>query len=764
MATAPPSASEALAVGEWRDDGQEESKSERYLAKRLAAAGADYKGVAWITFLLALAVAALAWGAAGVVLEHWLVVGGLPRWARWTWLLTGFAALAAAIGRWGLPLLRYRVNLVYAARAIEREHPELHNDLVNTVLVKARPDSNPATVVRSLERRTAKRLSAMPAETVMDRSAAVRLALALAALVAVTCLYALTAPKSAVTTALRLLAPWSRVAAPTRVGIASPRLSWRIPGEDGGDAGRGAGPPGREIPCRDGAATVVRGRQVVVSTALRGLRRDERPTLVVIPAAENGGDGVAAGWRAEMTRGREAGEAVTFQAVLPDATRGIDGGLSFTIEAGDARTEPLRIAVVDSPTLLVREVRYEYPKYMHRENETVAWQGDLRGVEGTRVYLLAESNQPLEAAWIDFDCDGDVAGDLKLKVQASDLTRASGSFMLALDAARAAPEHASYRLVFQPRGTAAARSQLETEKIEHRIEVLPDLVPEISIEEPRESPLRVPPQAPLTVRVRALDADFGLARVAIETRLQGGGQSGELVLPGSDARGVFTGGVQIIPERLGAGPGGVIEYRGVADDTRPKEPNVARTPWQVLQIDAAAPPRQPEKPLPPEQQGGAEGDDKDAGDGQPNETEAEDRQPPDRGGRQPRDGGGRAEKGAADRGGKPEGDDRGDPPQRPDDMPAGDAGGDRGNQNREQPGDRGGGQRKPREERGQDGADPEKNPRKNDQGQPKPGDAQGAAEGAGQGDKRTQDNQRDAGRQRGQSQQPGGEGGEGGES
>jgi hypothetical protein len=47
---------------------------------------------------------------------------------------------------------------------------------------------------------------------------------------------------------------------------------------------------------------------------------------------------------------------------------------------------------------------------------------------------------------------------------------------------------------------------------------LADLAPEISIEEPQESPARVPPGAPVTLRVRALDPDFGLARVGIETR------------------------------------------------------------------------------------------------------------------------------------------------------------------------------------------------------------------------------------------------------
>ncbi|NCY03870.1 MAG: hypothetical protein EBX36_13430, partial [Planctomycetia bacterium] len=227
MSTASHPRTEPLAVGGWGDDGEADSKSERYLARRLAAAGADYKGVALTTFLLGVGVAAVGWLACGVVAEHWIVPGGLARWARWAWLATGVVALAAAAVRWVLPLLRYRVNLVYAARAIEREHPELHNDLVNTVLVKAHPEGNAATVVKSLQRRAAKRLSAVRSEAVIDRGLAVRLACCLAVFVGLAGLYGLLAPKSLLATTARLLAPWSRVAAPTRVRIEATRLRWR---------------------------------------------------------------------------------------------------------------------------------------------------------------------------------------------------------------------------------------------------------------------------------------------------------------------------------------------------------------------------------------------------------------------------------------------------------------------------------------------------------------------------------------------------------
>jgi hypothetical protein len=600
-------ASDPLAVGGWQDGDESESKSDRYLAKRLAAAGADYKGVALTTFLLGAGVAVLVWLAVGIVLEHWIVPGGLSQSLRWAWLVTGLATLVAAIVRWVVPLMRYRVNLVYAARAIEREHPELHNDLVNTVLVKAHPEASPPMVVRSLERRTAKRLSDVPTEGVIDRMPALRLACVLAALVGTACLYELFAPKSFVVSAARLLAPWANWAAPSRVSIQPVELSWRMPGEQlrRSDDDGGA-PERRRLVVESGAATLVRGRQLVVSADIRGLRRDEQPIVTVAPVAGGAADRAAASWQAPMDRGEsvaglrapaESSRLKRFAAVLPDAARGLDEPVEIVISAGDARGEPVRIAVVDSPSLLVREVRYDYPPYTRRQPETVDWQGDIRAVEGTQVTIVAECNQPLDAAWIDFECDGD--HDLPFNKKATDLARVTKSFPLEMNADRSGPAHALYRLVFRPRAASgSAREPEVVEPMEHRIEVIPDLAPEVSIEEPRESPTRVPPGAPVAIRVRALDPDFALARVGIETRLRGGPIQPDITLLAEEKTGVFKGSARIVPERLGAGPGSVLEYRAVAIDTRPNAPNIAHTGWQSLEIDASAPPRPPEEPAP----------------------------------------------------------------------------------------------------------------------------------------------------------------------
>lgn len=148
-----------LSVPQWRESDEGASRSEQYLAKRLHAAAADHRSVAWSTFFAGTAVGLLAWLFLGVLAEHWVVAGGLPMWARVAWLLMAIAGLGGAAVRWLLPLLRYRINLVYAARTLEQGHPDLHNDLVNTVLLREHPEGIPETVVHSLRRRTARGLA-----------------------------------------------------------------------------------------------------------------------------------------------------------------------------------------------------------------------------------------------------------------------------------------------------------------------------------------------------------------------------------------------------------------------------------------------------------------------------------------------------------------------------------------------------------------------------------------------------------------------------
>ncbi|MFM7245325.1 MAG: hypothetical protein ACKO40_14295, partial [Planctomycetaceae bacterium] len=711
MATVSRTADDPLAVAGWGDHDPE-SKSERYLARRLSEAGAEVKGVALTTIALAAGVAAMGWLLLGVLAEHWLVPGGLPAWARWSWLVTALVAAAVGTWRWVLPIVRSRVNLVYAARAIEREHPELHNDVVNAVLARARADETTPMVLRSLRRRAARQLSKVPGEGVMDRTLSLRLAALLAALVVAAAIYELAAPKSLLASTARLMAPWLGISAPARVWIDRPALAWRQPGAPAADDAQ------HRVDVVEGVATIVRGRQLVVGVKVDGLAKGEKPAALVTPRRDGA---VGQAWQVPLVPGAEG----RFSACLPDDSRGLDQSIDLVIAAGDARTDPIRVAVIDTPALLVREVTYHFPAYTSQPDETVEWQGDLRALEGTDVTLVAESNHPLDAAWIDLGGDG--RSDVPLKGGQRDLARVRGRFTLRLDADRAGPEHSSYRLMFQPKAATLAQGREPLiDRMEYRIEVLPDLAPEVMITEPAEKVCRVPPGAPVTVRVRAVDPDFGLTSVVVEAKLRGGEpRSGRELLAGGGRS--FVGDEVLVPEQLGAGPGAVLEYRAVAKDNRPGQANVAESEWRTLVIDPSAPPR-PEPPPKPDERGeGGEG----GGDGAAAD-----------GGSKGRDGDDGKRDGAGGRDDAPAKNDGGDPPAKDDAGKQGAGPDDRGERRpdeqrpdqAEQP-QRPGERPQKSADNGQ-AAEQEPKSRQNDpktspeQGQPEQGEDQGAADGA----------------------------------
>ena len=600
MASIDQQADGGLTLSDWPD--AERSKASRYLAQRLAETRADYKSVALAGFALGAAVAGLAWLAAGILIEHWWLAGGMPLWLRWAWLLVGLAGAVAAAIRWLVPLLRYRVNLVYAARSIEREFPELHNDLVTAVLVRspAASDSRAIRIAASLDHRAARQLKSVPVDGVIDKQHLVRLAAVLAVLVIGGSLYTLLSPKNPFVSAARLIAPWSGWAAPSRVSIESIECFWGSV-QDPGRAAGGLPIVGgrllderRRLELSGGQTRLVRGRQLLFAASIAHLGAAEVPVVEVTPLLDDGRvDRRAEAWQARL---RWSAEADRYVARLPASGTGLDRSVRLQLAAGDARSKAVTVQVIDAPSLLVRQAEYRFPAYTDRPPEQRQWQGDLRGLEGTEVLLDVESNEPLDAAWIDF-LDTQREDDLRLLVSREEPTRAQGRLSLRLSADRTAAEHPSYRLRFRPRGDdRTGDQQIIDEPLTHRIEVLPDLAPEVSIDHPVETPLRVPPRAPVRIKLQAVDPDYALTEVRVETRAEGGGGVRSRVLwrvdpdqPDGRAAGGLRASTRIVPAEEAAGAA-VIEYRGVAIDNRHPEPNTAATPWRQLIVDELAPP------------------------------------------------------------------------------------------------------------------------------------------------------------------------------
>ena len=607
MATAGKRTDSELVLQDWQ--GADRSRAAKYLDKRLAEAGSNYKSVAFATFLLTTMVAGFCWLLFGVVLDHWWIAGGMPVWIRWTWLLIGTLGVGAIAWKWLVPILRYQVNVLYAARSIEQEFPELHNDLVNAILVNpGETDPHKDLITRSLDKRAARQMITIPTDTVIDQQHLVSLAVVLACLVFVGTVYSLFSPKSPFVTAARLLAPWSGWAAPSRVSIKEVNCYWTTVFGEG--KSQHALPPGdymfdgrQHLLWQDGGVELIRGRQVVLSAEIDHLRDAEIPSVMVSSLLDNGKlDPEVKPWKASL---RKRLDSQLYWARLPSSGIGLDRSIRVRIEAGDARTEPFDVRVVDAPSLLVKEVRYIFPGYTDQPDQIVQWQGDLRAIEGTEVRVEVKSNQALDAAWVDF-LNTDRLDDLRLVVDRTNPKVATGVLRLRLAADRILAEHPTYRLRFRPQSESGTTSApLIDELLTHRIEVFPDLAPEVAIELPESESERMPSRSAMRVRVRSIDPDYSLSKVVVETRPEGAGLIRDKVLwqfGGSDNQvngdGEVRVSTRIVPTQDAPGAK-IIEYRAVVYDNREPEPNSTATKWRRLIIDEQSPPpKDPEERWP----------------------------------------------------------------------------------------------------------------------------------------------------------------------
>ena len=275
---------------------------------------------------------------------------------------------------------------------------------------------------------------------------------------------------------------------------------------------------------------------------------------------------------------------------LPEGTRGIERDIDYRIISGDAVAGPFRIRVSPSPTIFVEEIRYEPPEYTGLVAETTRDGGDIRGVEGTRVTIVARANQDIRQARIDFDPDlttDDQAAAKDRLTMTHEGRTARATFVLALKEDRKTPLHQAYQLRF-----TSQDGQTNEEWIEYPIVVTPDLSPLVDILIPNRLRVQVPIQARQMIQLRALDPDYGLADVRLQAVVNNEKLLDESLLVDVPAEGAQRLEYAFRPQALGLRVGDVVLYRGQARDTRRDAltgevaPNSAITPWHALQIVA----------------------------------------------------------------------------------------------------------------------------------------------------------------------------------
>ena len=613
------------------------------------------------------------------LVDHWVVSGGLSFWGRTLFLVAYLGGASFYFATRILPLLIKRINPLYAAQTIERAQPTLKNSVLNFLFFRSHREGVPDGVYQAMQTQAAVGLHRAPIDTAVDRTRLIKLGYVLIGVLAVCCAYKIFSPKDPFQTVGRVVMPWADLLPSARVTI-----------ED----------------IQPGDATAYRGQQVKISAQIHGLGNDEPVTLNFTTAD---GQNVERPVAMHVPK-----DGFRHECLLPGGESGLQADAEYWIAAGDAVSNHFHLDAINTPQIEIERLDFDYPDYMGKDfgHRSVEKQGDIKEYEGTRVTIHAVANHPIKQAYIDWDCDN--TDDVKMKI---DGQKATATFKLAFRKDdRQTPEHASYQLRF-----VTDAGYRNPEPVRHKIEVLPDLPPEISILAPKADELVVPLNGRETFKIRAADPDFKPQSVRVIAKDQDGKEvlSKDLLL--EPLSGQFLGDYEFVPQKLGLKDKDVIDVYAVAIDNKTPDANRTETALPHKTITIVAPdPRQNQQQNPPPNQPQPKQDKQPNKD--PNQQQNKDpnqqKNPQDKGGGKPD----KPEKGN-------QGGDKGDPMQGGDDKGQPNPN-DKGNENPNDPKQNDAGQEK-KDGKGSDGKDGmgEKDPSKGD-GQDKPPKGGAGGEGA----------------------------------
>lgn len=521
--------------------------------------------VAWLAALAGFLFLAALW-------DHW--IAPLSSVGRWLSLLTMAAMTGFAWWRWIVPPLVRKVNPAYAARVIEERGERLNNSLLNYLFLRRERTAVSEGVFQSVQRRAVGDLDRVAWDAVMDYTPTFRWAYVLAGLLAVLAAYKILSPKDPLRTVARVLAPWSELARPSRVEL-------------------------RDV--QPGDVQTYHGKQLAVSADIRGLREGEAAVVVFSTA-----DGQTLNERAPLNL---AADGLRYEAIVPPGRDGVRQNLTYRIEAGDAVSRDFQVEVLPAPTIVVERTELEPPRYTQLPRATLEHQGDVRGVEGTKVTIHARASLPIKSAYLEFDplakADADAAAQrariLPMQVDADGL-RARQTFVLQLKPDRSGPLHETYQVRFvTPDGVSSEVP------IVHSLSVQADLAPEVEFLAPRQAEVTLRVDRRLPLEIRAIDPDFGLAKLTLRAERAGAMLLDQaLVDDPAGAPGQVIAKYDVSPRKLQLAAGDELTlWAEVADNradwkTGRPAPNTQRTSSIRLRIVAADAEREPDEASQPD--------------------------------------------------------------------------------------------------------------------------------------------------------------------
>ncbi len=425
--------------------------------------------------LLAWLVMSLGTIVAFVLIDHWVwPFNDFLRYAVWLVLVGG--SLFWLIVRVA-PYIRRSINPEYAAKRIEDTIPEMKDGLISWLQL-ASHEATPRGVLNAVGRYVAKQLHGQEVANVIDQFASMKLAAMLFGLILISAIYLAVSPKSGIATIGRLIMPWANIAPATRVQILN-----LLPGD----------------------ATVTEGSNLRVSIQVRGWHRGDTAKICF---ATDDGQSVDK----TVTMHSEI-EGLTYFADLGKNFGGLVQPMHYFVEAGDAKAGPFAIKIQAVPLVLLEQVEYIYPAYTRLAPRVTEGDGRIEAPEGTRITVLARSNQPIKKSRIEFDRKPEKDASFRVTT-VDDVVIENQSItarmLLELDAAKSNPTLLNYRI----------RSENElgeenAEPVVYPIKVIPDLAPEVQLASDLKDLIELPANQKLDLEVRASDPDFGLVRLAI---------------------------------------------------------------------------------------------------------------------------------------------------------------------------------------------------------------------------------------------------------
>jgi len=309
-----------------------------------------------------------------IIADQWLIPGGLPQIVRIGLLLL----FLFGVGYWLKQRLwqpyHKRIHELYAARVIEESVPGLKSRLFNIIdLQSAGREASPA-IKKTLEKQTAVRLAKADLEQVVDAQPLIRMVFCLLAAILLFGIYSVLTPKDILPSFYRAIFPPADVSVATQTEI---------------------------VLVNPGHAQVFKYSDLEVSVELKNSGRIPDEVVLYYSTVS----GVYTDVPLKLEKDPEKPLPIYNGKLVGINGRGIEQDMTYTIHAGDARSDVFNITVSQPPEVTLDEIAIEYPGYMKLPVK-LQQEGDLDEWEGSRVLINATANMEIrDPAYIEFSED-----------------------------------------------------------------------------------------------------------------------------------------------------------------------------------------------------------------------------------------------------------------------------------------------------------------------------------------------------------------------